>query len=107
MVTTTNLPTLVRVTRSRERPEKKVRVTKAKVQLCATGNAEHAMGPQDAKSLDKAFQQYLEYRTVREPIMEDNRWQNVLKLQKLLMLPEHSNIRLAGREQALREDLRP
>ena len=102
---TTNLPTLVRVTRSRERPEKTLRVTKARVQLCATGNAEQQLGPQDGKSLERAFQQYLEYRTVREPIMEDNRWQNVLKLRKLLVRPEHASIRLAGREHALYEEL--
>ena len=100
-MTTTTLPSLVRVTRSRERPEKVVKVAKVKSQLCPTGNAESALGPQDDKSLDKAFQQYLEYRTVREPILEDNRWRNVLKLQKLLMLPEHANIHLAGREHAL------
>ena len=40
MVTTTTLPTLVRVTKSRERPEKVVRVTKEKAPLCRSGEAE-------------------------------------------------------------------
>lgn len=105
MVTTTTLPTLVRVTKSRERPEKVVRVTKEKAQLCRSGEAERALEGRDGKSLDKAFQQYLEYRTVKEPIMEDNRWRNVLKLQTLLTRPEYANIYLAGREHALYEEL--
>ena len=59
-------------------------------------------GPKDQRALETAFDSYLEYRRKREPLLEDERWRCVLKLQQLVT---SRNISLAGREGALYEEL--
>ena len=58
-------------------------------------------GPKDQRALETAFDSYLEYRRKREPLLEDERWRCVLKLQQLVT---SRNISLAGREGALYEE---
>lgn len=92
-------------TRPRERPGKEVRQASPppRPALARDTSVELQFRPQDARALETAFDTYLEYRRQREPLLEDERWRCVLKLQQLLK--KHPHVALAGREGALYEEL--
>ena len=76
--------------------------TKSLPSLARDTKYELQFGPKDQRALETAFDSYLEYRRKREPLLEDERWRCVLKLQQLVT---SRNISLAGREGALYEEL--